>query len=101
MNYQIWGHTHRHAVEEILLHLLPDCAAGEGDDTGGDFCKSVLSVQGDTFTASASARVKGRCCEGKTAAILLPGNGWKPSWLSLRSMMQSSLRFGSPRFGGR
>ena len=74
MNYQIWGHTHRHAVEEILLHLLPDCAAGEGDDTGGDFCKSVLSVQGDTFTASASVRVKGRCCKGKCIDTVKDGS---------------------------
>ncbi len=64
MKYQIQGHSHRHAVEEILLHLLPEFTIMEGVDDGGDFCSSILSEQGGRLTARAELRLSEKRLEG-------------------------------------
>lgn len=70
MNYRIMGHPHRHAVEEMLLHLLPASVVAAGEDDGGDFCESILHVQGNAFTACANIRFGANCCEGRRFAEL-------------------------------
>lgn len=70
MTYCIEGHPHRHAVEEMLLHLLPAAVVSEGRDEGGDFCASRLCVQGNAFTAIAGVRLDGQCREEKCFAEL-------------------------------
>ena len=58
MTYTLEGHTLRHAVEEMLLHLLPDQKPVEGIDDGVcDCCVSRLEVQPDG-SAAAYARVR-------------------------------------------
>lgn len=58
MIYTLEGHTLRHAVEEMLLHLLPDQKPVEGIDDGVcDCCVSRLEVQPDG-SAAAYARVR-------------------------------------------
>lgn len=74
MNYRIVGHPHRHAVEEMLLHLLPAAVPAEGEDDGGDFCESSLCVQGNRFTAHASLRLHGECCEANRFSELEEGS---------------------------
>ncbi len=68
MNYRIDGHSHRHAVEEMLLHLLPGNTVSEGADDGEDFCSSRLSEQAGECTARAEIRLDGRRLEGERSA---------------------------------
>lgn len=73
MNYRIEGHPHRHAVEEMLLHLFPSETVAAGEDRGEGFCESRLAVQGDAFTTFAAIRFNGQCCEGGRFAELPDG----------------------------
>ncbi len=74
MNYQLEGHPHRHAVEEMLLHLLPDRTVSEGVDDGGDFCQSILfEEQSGVLSAAARVRLDGVQREGERKGLLTPG----------------------------
>lgn len=68
MIYYMRGHALKHAVEEMLLHLLPleMVIAGEPDD--GDVCISTLVQQGDTVQATAQVKIGGMQYE-KTCTI--------------------------------
>ena len=48
MIYTLEGHALKHAVEEMLFHLLPTAALARADavdaaDGTGDYCRSVLT----------------------------------------------------------
>lgn len=73
MNYQIEGHPHRHAVEEMLLHLLPGLPVSEGADNGGDFCGSSLTEQEGRLTAGSFVRLNGRMLKGERSGTLPAG----------------------------
>lgn len=70
MNYQIEGHPHRHAVEEILLHLLPGASVLENVDDGGDFCGSSLTRQDNRLIARCSVRLNGKTLKGERSGTL-------------------------------
>lgn len=73
MKYQIKGHSHRHAVEEMLLHLLPERPVAEGADDGRDFCGSSLLEEGGCLIAHSRIRLDGRLMEGRRFGRLPPG----------------------------
>lgn len=70
MIYVLEGHDLRHAVEEMLLHLLPTQTPAAGADDGvSDCCVSRLDEAADgTLTAYASVRLDGVTREGKRQA---------------------------------
>ena len=46
MNYTLEGHEQKHAVEEMLFHLLPTVTLTRADMVGqGDWCRSILTEQ--------------------------------------------------------
>ena len=46
MIYTLEGHELKHAVEEMLFHLLPTVTLARADAPGeGDWCRSLLSEQ--------------------------------------------------------
>lgn len=61
MIYILEGHTLRHAVEEMLLHLRPaeTPEAADAPPARGDYCVSRLVWDGDTARAQAEARLGG------------------------------------------
>ena len=73
MNYQIEGHPHRHAVEEMLLHLLPGLTVSEGMDDGWDFCGSCLTEQDGRLIAGSFVRLNGRTRKGERVGTLPAG----------------------------
>lgn len=73
MNYRIEGHPHRHAVEEMLLHLLPGAGVAESADDGGDFCESVLTAEGNALTARAAVRLNGETRQGTRRGMVEDG----------------------------
>ncbi len=71
MIYAIDGHVHRHAVEEMLLHLLPSQLVTEGQEDAADaFCESQLESQDGAMTVRARVRI-----DGVTHKSLRSGNG--------------------------
>lgn len=64
MIYTLYGHTYRHAVEEMLLHLLPVQTVAEGEKTPDDgFCSSRLQYEGQTLTVTAQVTIAGQTRE--------------------------------------
>jgi len=60
MRYSLEGHELRHAVEEMLLHLLPAASITLGKaGTGEDFCVSALIERGGVAFARAEVRLNG------------------------------------------
>ncbi len=60
MMYTLEGHDLRHAVEEMLLHLLPTEALSRGGaEEDENFCRSVLSENDGIAEAHALARIGG------------------------------------------
>ena len=61
MIYVLEGHALKHAVEEMLLHLVPAEIPAEAETVPkqGDFCVSRLHVQDGTAEASAEVRLHG------------------------------------------
>ena len=46
MIYTLEGHELKHAVEEMLFHLLPTVTLTRAEQTGeGDWCRSILTEQ--------------------------------------------------------
>ena len=70
MNYRLEGHPHRHAVEEMLLHLLPGLPVSEGVDDGGDFCGSSLTGQENRLIARSDVRLNGKRLKGERSGTL-------------------------------
>ena len=56
MIYTLEGHDLKHAVEEMLFHLLPTANLTRADAVGedGDWCRSLLSVEGARPSAAPS-----------------------------------------------
>ncbi|MCI7126550.1 MAG: coproporphyrinogen dehydrogenase HemZ [Agathobaculum sp.] len=60
MTYTLEGHTLKHAVEEMLLHLLPTAALTRADAPGeGDCCRSGLTERDGIATARAVVQLDG------------------------------------------
>lgn len=61
MIYVLEGHDLKHAVEEMLLHLVPTelPAAGDAAPETGDYCISRLHTAGGEAQASAEVRLNG------------------------------------------
>ena len=61
MIYVLEGHDLKHAVEEMLLHLVPTelPAAGDAAPETGDYCISHLYTAGGEAQASAEVRLNG------------------------------------------
>lgn len=61
MTYVLDGHILKHAVEEILLHLLPTeiPVRAEMPAPAGDFCLSRLRIEGGVAQAMATVRLDG------------------------------------------
>ena len=59
MTYLLDGHTQKHAVEEILLHLLPTCmpVCVETPAESGDSCISRIHIEDGTAYAAAMVRI--------------------------------------------
>lgn len=72
MIYCMRGHALKHAVEEMLLHLLPleQVSAGKPDE--GDTCISSLIMQGDAVSATARVTIDGTIYE-KTCTASIAG----------------------------
>lgn len=63
MNYILQGHDYRHAVEEMLLHLLPTEIPASADRPEGDVCISSLTEREGTACASAHVTIGGQTRE--------------------------------------
>ena len=60
MIYTLEGHDLKHAVEEMLFHLLPTATLTRADEAGeGDWCRSLLSEQGGEAVGRAIACIGG------------------------------------------
>ena len=60
MIYTLEGHDLKHAVEEMLFHLLPTATLTRADETGeGDWCRSLLSEQDGEAVGRAIACIGG------------------------------------------
>ena len=64
MIYTLEGHALKHAVEEMLFHLLPTAALARADavdaaDGTGDYCRSVLTEVDGRAWACADIRIGG------------------------------------------
>lgn len=71
MIYTLEGHELKHAVEEMLFHLLPTVTltrAEQIDDT--DYCRSILQERDGTAYARAEARVDGVVREAARSAAI-------------------------------
>lgn len=68
MNYALYGHTYRHAVEEMLLHLLPDEIPAFTAQLEGDGCASRLTADGHMARATARVTRDGCTREGAREA---------------------------------
>lgn len=70
MTYTLEGHTLKHAVEEMLFHLLPTETLERDGGTDGDYCHSTLTVRDETATARATVYIDGaECMSERTAEI--------------------------------
>ena len=60
MIYTLEGHELKHAVEEMLFHLLPTVSLARADAPGeGDWCRSLLSEQDGEAVGQAIACIDG------------------------------------------
>ncbi len=60
MIYTLEGHDLKHAVEEMLFHLLPTATLTRADEAGeGDWCRSLLSEQDGEAVGRAIACIGG------------------------------------------
>lgn len=60
MIYTLEGHDLKHAVEEMLFHLLPTATLTRADEAGeGDWCRSLLSEQDGEAVGHAIACIGG------------------------------------------
>lgn len=117
MMYLLEGHSLRHAVEEMLLHLLPDETPFEGTVVPdiGDYCLSKLEISGGLAEASAEVRMNGEVQTSWLAKTvrglddmgvkrvtteivkqaiydaILPGLPEKPEWGSLTGVRPAKL----------
>lgn len=70
MNYTLEGHDLKHAVEEMLFHLLPTATLERDGQTDGDFCRSILSEENGVATARALVCIDGVSREAERAAAV-------------------------------
>lgn len=69
MIYTLEGHELKHAVEEMLFHLLPTVSLTRGDETGdADYCRSILEERDGSACARAEARIDGSVREARRSA---------------------------------
>jgi len=70
MTYYMEGHTLKHAVEEMLLHLLPTETLfyGENTDTTDGYCKSKISRQAGIVAALATVQMNGETHSSRLTA---------------------------------
>lgn len=69
MIYTLEGHDLKHAVEEMLFHLLPTVTLMRADTAGeGDWCRSLLSEQDGEAVGRAIACIGGVTHEGARRA---------------------------------
>ncbi len=70
MIYTLEGHDLKHAVEEMLFHLLPTANLTRADAVGedGDWCRSLLSEQGGEAVGRAVACIGGVTHESERRA---------------------------------
>ena len=70
MIYTLEGHDLKHAVEEMLFHLLPTANLTRADAVGedGDWCRSLLSEQGGEAVGLAVACIDGVTHESERRA---------------------------------
>ena len=72
MIYILKGHDLRHAVEEMILHLMPTVITEQADiePEQGDYCISQLKIDGKNATATAIVRIDSRLEQRARVAIL-------------------------------
>lgn len=76
MIYTLEGHALKHAVEEMLFHLLPSVQLTRGDAVGeGDWCRSILTEENGQAQARAVVCLDGTVRESEAAA---PVEGLSP-----------------------
>lgn len=69
MIYTLEGHALRHAVEEMLLTLLPTAVLARAETAGeGDCCRSILLETDTVATARAVVRIDGAARESTRSA---------------------------------
>lgn len=69
MIYTLEGHDLKHAVEEMLFHLLPTATLTRADEAGeGDWCRSLLSEQDGEAVGRAIACIGGVTHESERRA---------------------------------
>ena len=69
MIYTLEGHDLKHAVEEMLFHLLPTVTLMRADTAGeGDWCRSLLSEQDGEAVGRAIACIDGVTRESERRA---------------------------------
>lgn len=69
MIYTLKGHDLKHAVEEMLFHLLPTATLTRADEAGeGDWCRSLLSEQDGEAVGRAIACIGGVTHESERCA---------------------------------
>lgn len=71
MIYILKGHDLRHAVEEMILHLLPTVITEQAETEKGDYCISKLEIDGQNAKATAIVRIGDRI-EQKSKEAILP-----------------------------
>lgn len=81
MIYRLEGHALSHAVEEMLLHLLPaaELTCAQAPQEGQDFCESTLTQSGGMATARAVTVLSGvrRESERQAAVVGLDALSYK------------------------
>ncbi len=71
MTYTLEGHGLRHAVEEMLISLLPTEELSCGEPVGdGNFCRSILTERDGTAEAWSVARIDGITRESTRSALV-------------------------------
>ncbi|MDO4269947.1 MAG: coproporphyrinogen dehydrogenase HemZ [Eubacteriales bacterium] len=69
MIYTLEGHELKHAVEEMLFHLLPAVELARADQAGaGDCCRSMLAEREGAALARAEVRLGGMTREAERSA---------------------------------
>ena len=73
MIYILKGHDLRHAVEEMILHLLPTVITeqAETEPEQGNYCVSKLEINGQTAKATATVKIYDKI-EQKSREATLP-----------------------------
>lgn len=70
MTYTLEGHTLKHAVEEMLFHLLPAESLSRGEPAGNtNYCRSILSEQDGRTELHAVVRLNGSTRESSKQAV--------------------------------